>query len=311
MPAMDSGEIANGRVRGRGWVSVTRGAHRLGTAEDPWRADLAAWQSVLPPAAVFTGLTVARARGWWLPPLPEDLPVFVAIGPGGRHPTRVGLVLSRHPVPPVCEVLDRLRLAATADALLACGRVLGLLDLVVLVDAALHAGHCTEAELRAAAAQRRRGARLLRRAIDLADGRSESAFETLLRLLHIACGIEVEPQRVVVDEHRNFVARGDLWLVGTTTLHEYDGAHHLTRARQRRDLARGRRVAGVEWVRRGYTSVEVLHQGVSILREADLAVGRPHRPERIRAWHDLLRDSLFTASGTARFRSNLGLDGTN
>ena len=113
---------------------------------------------------------------------------------------------------------------------------------------------------------------------------------------------------MVVDEHGNFVARGDLWLVGTTTLHEYDGAHHLTRVGQRRDLARGRRVAGVEWVRRGYTSVEVLHQGVAILREADLAVGRAHRPERIRAWHDLLRDSLFTAAGTARFRARLGLD---
>jgi hypothetical protein len=307
---MDSGEVANGRVRGRGWVGVTRGAHRLGTAQDPWRADLAAWQSVLPATAVFTGLTLARTRRWWLPPLPDDVPVFVAIGPGGCHPNRAGLILSRHPVPPACEVLGGLRLAPPAEALLACARVLCLLDLVVLIDAALHAGDCSEAALVEAAA-RRRGARLLRRAIDLADGRSESAFETLLRLLHVACGIQVEPQRVVVDEHRGFVARGDLWLVGTTTLHEYDGAHHLTRARQRRDLARGRRVTGVEWVRRGYTSVEVLHQGVSILREADLAVGRPHRPERIRAWHDLLRDSLFTAAGTARFRSNLGLDSTN
>lgn len=253
----------------------------------------------------------ARTRRWWLPPLPEGLPVFVAIGPGGRHPDRAGLVLSRHPAAPACELLGGLRLATPAEALLACARVLGLVDLVVLVDAALHAGDCSEAELRGAAAQRRRGARLLRRALDLADGRSESAFETLLRLLHVVCGIEVEPQRVVVDEQGNFVARGDLWLVGTTTLHEYDGAHHLSRARQRRDLARGRRVAGAEWVRRGYTNVEVLHQGVSILREADLAVGRPHRPERIRVWHDLLRDSLFTAAGTARFRGIRGLDGTN
>jgi hypothetical protein len=192
-------QIRNGRVRGRAWVGVTPGAHRLGTAEDPWRADLAAWQSVLPPAAVFTGLTAARTRGWWLPPLPEDLPVFVAVGPGGGHPERTGLVLSRHPVSPACEVLGGLRLATPAEALLSCARVLGL--------------------------------------------------------LHVACGVAVEPQRVVVDEYGNFVARGDLWLIGTTTLHEYDGAHHLTRVGQRRDLARGRRVAGVEWVRRGYTSV--------------------------------------------------------
>jgi hypothetical protein len=186
--------------------------------------------------------------------------------------------------------------------------VVGLLDLVVLVDAALHAGDCTLDELRALAAQRRRGARLLRRAVERADPRAESAFEVLLRVLHDSCGIDVEPQYEVFDEYGGFVARGDLWLVGTTTLHEYDGADHLTRPRQRKDLARGRRVAGVEWVRRGCTNVEVLHQGVAILREADVAVGRPHRPERIRPWHALLRDSLFTASGTAQFRSRLGLD---
>jgi hypothetical protein len=192
-----------------------------------------------------------------LPPLPEDLPVFVAVVTGGGHPDRAGLLLSRHPVQPAYDLLDGLRVATPAEALMACARVLGLLDLVVLVDAALHGGDCSAADLREAAAQRRRGARLLRRALELADGRSESVFETLLRLLHVSCGIEVEPQRVVVDERDGFVARGDLWLVGTTTLHEYDGAHHLTRARQRRDLARGRRVVGAEWVRRGYTSVEV------------------------------------------------------
>jgi hypothetical protein len=256
---------------------------------------------------VFTGLTVARTRGWWLPPLPEETPVFVATDSAVGRSTRPGLVATRHPGPPACELRSGLRLAPPAETLLACARVVCLLDLVVLVDSALHQGDCTLDELCAVGARRRRGAPLLRRALDLADGRSESAFETLLRLLHVACGVAVEPQRVVVDEYGNFVARGDLWLVGTTTLHEYDGAEHLTRPRQRKDLARARRMNGVEWVRRGYTSVEVLHQGVAILRDADLAIGRPHRPERIRAWHALLRESLFTASGSARFRSSLGL----
>ena len=308
MPGMENDAIAEGRVRGRDWIRVTRGAHRLAAAEDPWRAELAAWQLVLPTPAAFTGLTVARTRGWWLPPLPKDVPVFVATGCVSSRPIRPGLVVARHPEPPAFEVWNGLRLTSAAETLLACGRVVGLLDLVMLIDAALHAGDCTVDELRALAAQRRRGARLLRRALDLADGRAESGFEVLLRVLHDSCGIDVEPQRVVLDEHGGFVARGDLWLVGTTTLHEYDGADHLSRSRQRRDLARGRRVAGVEWVRRGYTNVEVLHQGVAILRDADLAVGRPHRPDRIRAWHELLRHSLFTASGTARFRSRVGLD---
>jgi hypothetical protein len=303
-----SPEVAGGWVRGRDWTRVARGAHRLVDAEDEWLAELAAWQLVLPESAAFTGLTVARVLGWWLPPLPADLPVFVAMGRASSRPVRPGLVVCRHPEPPGFALLNGIRIAAPADALLACARVVGLLDLVVLVDAALHAGDCTLDELRVVAAQRRRGARLLRRAIDLADGRAESAFEVLLRVLHDSCGIDVEPQYEVFDEYGGFVARGDLWLVRTTTLHEYAGADHLTRPRQRRDLARGRRVAGVEWVRRGYTNVEVLRQGVAILREADAAIGRAHRPERIRAWHELLRDSLFTPAGTARFRARIGLD---
>jgi hypothetical protein len=307
MSGMENEAIAEGRVRRRDWIRVTRGAHRLAAAEDPWRAELAAWQLVLPTSAVFTGLTVARTRGWWLPPLPTDAPVFVATDSATGRPVRPGLVATRLAEPPSSELQMGLRLAPAPEALLACARVVCLLDLVVLVDSALHQGDCTLGELRAVGTRQRRGAPLLRRAVDLADGRSESAFETLLRLLHVACGVAVEPQRVVVDEYGNFVARGDLWLVGTTTLHEYDGAEHLTRPRQRKDLARARRMNGVEWVRRGYTSVEVLHQGVAILRDADLAVGRPHRPERIRAWHALLRESLFTASGAARFRSRVGL----
>jgi hypothetical protein len=63
----------------------------------------------------------------------------------------------------------------------------------------------------------------------------------------------------------------------------------------------------VVWTRRGYTDVEVLHQAVSILRDADRSLGRPHRPERVRAWHALLTDSLFSPSGMALARRRWGL----
>ena len=86
---------------------------------------------------------------------------------------------------------------------------------------------------------RRRGAPLLRRALTLCDGRSESPLESLLRVLHVLCGIPVEPQFVLLDEDGGFVARGDLWLKGTTTLHEYDGGEHRKKQRQRKDLAAG------------------------------------------------------------------------
>ena len=290
-----------------GLIRVGHGLYRGEPAQDDLRLDLLAWQSILRGDACFGHLTSARFRGWWLPPLPADLPVFVA--QHRRHPAseRPELRVTRHPVEPVWTEIDGVRLLGEADTLLACARDLSLLDLVVLVDCALHRKEVTSAELVAVAGPRRRGAPRLRAALGLADSRSESAWETLLRVLHVVCGVEVEPQHELHDEMGQFVARGDLWLTGTRTFHEYDGADHLVRRRQRKDLRRVRSIDHAHWTRRGYTREDVLTQGVTILREADLAVGREHDPSRIRGWNALLRDSLFTPAGTAAFRARIGL----
>lgn len=216
---------------------------RVGTAttlhgmEIPTRgtidASLPRWQAVLPPGAAFTHLTAAREHGWWLPPLPETLPVLADLQGGGTWPRRAGLRITRHPTPVKARDTGGICLATPAETVLACARDLSLLDLVVVADAALHLRSCTRVELEQVAARRRRGAPLLRQALGLVDARSESAYETLLRLLHVACDVPVEPQHEVYDDHGAFVARGDLWIVGTTTLREYDGADHLGRARQR------------------------------------------------------------------------------
>lgn len=288
---------------------MDHGLYRPAGAGDSLHHDLLAWRLVLPPSGVFTHLTAAAECGWWLPPLPEDLPVFVAMSEVESRPQRAGLLISRHPQLPGMRPVNGLPLAEPAEILLSCARDLGLLDLVVLIDGALHLGWCTADDLRAVARRGRRGSPALRRALRLADGRSESAWETLLRMLHHACGVPVEPQYELFDEHGAFVARADLWIEGTRTMHEYDGGEHLTRPRQRHDLKRLRAIGHVGWTRRGYTSHEVLGQAAVILRDADASLGRPHRHDRIRAWHALLGESLFTAAGTKRFRARLSLRG--
>lgn len=299
-----------GHLRSRLWVPVSHGLYKPRRDIDGPLHDLAAWRLVLPPGGAFTHLTAAAVFGWWLPPLPADLPVFAAVPHSGSRPRRSGLQVVRHPQPFGVTEHQGLPVTTPAETLLACAAHLDLLDVVVLVDAALHLGSCTLSDVDAATARRRRGAPMLRRARARADGRSESAWETLLRILHAVCGVPVEPQFVIEDEDGSFVARADLRLVGTTTIHEYDGAEHRKKQRHRKDLARERRIGNVVWTRRGYTDVEVLHQAVSILRDADRSLGRPHRPERIRAWHALLARSLFSPRGTELLRRRWGLPNT-
>jgi hypothetical protein len=301
---MDDLRPVRGRRRGPRWVPVSHGLHRPAHADD-LHTTLAAWQLVLPPSGRFTHLTAAQLLGWWLPPLPDALPVFAAQARIESRPQRPGLVVVRRADPAEPATVGVLRVDPPEEVLVHCARHLALLDVVVLLDSALHSGATTTGRLEAVARQRRRGAPMLRRALPFADGRSESAWETLLRMLHVVCDIEVEPQHRLLDGGGTEVARADLWLVGTNAVHEYDGADHLERKRQRADLARGRRIGNVHWVRRGYTSVEVLHQAVGILRDADLSLGREHDPGRVRRWHVLLAESLFTPSGRAAFLQRL------
>ena len=297
---------ARGRAPKRSWTRLTHGIH---VAPDAGRRDeLHGWQLLLSGGGCFTHLTAAEVRGWWLPPVPIACPVFVSMGQTDPRPLRAGIHTLRlaHPVAPT--TVDGLRVAPPLEMLIAAARDLGLVDLVVLIDAAAFAGDGDLAALRTEVSRlgRRRGLPALRRALELADDRSESPWETLLRLLHVVCGIEVEPQFEVTGPH-GVLGRADLWLVGTKRLHEYDGEVHLPRAQQKKDLRRLRRLDGAGWSRHGYVSEDVLGRAVGILRDADDAVGRQHDPTRIRGWHDLLRDSLFTPTGRARFLTRLGV----
>lgn len=295
------------RRRGPGWVRLDQGVHRRADAADVRRAELSAWLDALPTTAVLTGLTAAGWWGLWLPPLPADLPVFVAVPFGGAHSIRAGVRVHRQRGELAHMTRAGLFVSPVPETLLACAREVGLLDLVVLVDSALHLGLCTVAEIERVAAGRRRGSLLLRTALVWCDTRSESAWETLLRMLHRACDVTVEPQAVLRDAAGAFVAQVDLLIVGTRTIQEYDGTDHLERRRYRRDRRRDSRLSGGGYIRHGWIAPEVLGQGTAILREADRALGRPHDPSRIRAWHELIRGSLFSAAGTAAFCERLGI----
>ena len=298
--------FAVGRRRGSDWVRVTRGLHRPAAAPDPRRADLLAWQALLPDEAAFSALVAAELRGWHLPPLPADLPVNVAMPSGLTAPTRPGLIkVTRHKLPPPHDLLAGIRVTTAAETIRTCAPWLSLLDLVVLVDSALRSREIELLELWLSARDHRRGAPMLRRALALVDAGAASVMETLLRVLLVVCGHDVLTQHVVRDSEGLFVARGDLWLPGTRTLPEYDGVVHLERRQFRKDRVRDRRLAAAGWVRHGYTDEDVFGRPADILREADDAVGRCYDPTRLHAWLELYRDSCFSPSGRAALARRL------
>jgi hypothetical protein len=305
---MDGAEAVRGYRRGVRWTPVTYGVHRssgsAALAEHPPRwdeDDLAGWQLLMTDVGCFTGLTALEVHGVPLPPLPEGCPVFMALAKDDPRPMREGVHTSRHNRPVEHVVVRGLRVAVIAEALTAAARWMGLVDLVAVVDAALNLELVSIEELTAIATTRRPGSRRLRAALTLVDGRAESLWESLLRLLHVLCDIEVEPQWELVDADGIVVARADLWVVGTVAFHEYDGDEHEKAPRRVGDRRRDRRVDRQGFVRRGYTGGDVIHRAVTILEDADRSLGRPHDPTRIREWHRLLRDSLLTPAGRVAF----------
>ncbi|SDT32533.1 hypothetical protein SAMN04488543_3748 [Friedmanniella luteola] len=289
-------EVVRSERRGRRWLRIAHGLH----ADGPWTAEdrLRAWGLVLPPSAVWTSLTAAQLRGWWLPAA-VPRPVFAAVARADRHPQRRGLAVLRLREPPQAELVRGFRVATAAETLLAAARDLAVLDLVPLADSALRARDCTLEELAAVGATGRPGAAVLRRALPLLDVRSESAWESVMRVLHGVAGIPVEPQRVVRDADGRFVARADLWIVGTRRLHEDDGEVHRDRAVHRSDLDRDRRLLDVGLQRYGWTASEVLRGG-PLVASADAALGRAWDGGRLRAWRALVDASRWGAGGRAR-----------
>ena len=287
-----------GHLRRRGWERLSHGLYAPACART-LADDLRAWQLVLPPTAAFSHLTAAELLGWWLPaPIPH--PVFVALPQDDPRPRRTGLLTCRHPKPVPVEVVDGLRVTTGAETVLAAARDLGILDLVVLGDSALRLGQCTRTELEIAARQHRRGAPLLRQVIPMLDPRSESPWESIMRVLHRAADIPVSVQVKIYDDLGRFLARVDLLVDGTRRAQEYDGEVHRDAVVHKRDLARDRLLLADGWQRHGYVAADLLREGAAIIADVDRTLGRRWDSRRAAAWQELVTSSLYGRAGRAR-----------
>jgi hypothetical protein len=293
-------------VRRTAFEQVTHGVHAVKGSVSELAARCRAIQRALPPEAMFTHYTGARLRGWQLPWLPQRLPIFASVPSGGTHLYRRGLYVARTNEASVgVDVIGGVRVGAPWAILAQLAQDLSLLDLVAVIDSALHLKDCTVSDIGDSIRPYQRGGRRLGRALAYADGRAESWWETPLRLLHVWSGIDVEPQYEVFDEGGRFVARGDLWIVGTRRLHEYDGDHHERPKTRRRDLARDKGLARILFERYGYVATDVVGGSENIIRDAEAALGLPHRPHRLRRWRAEVARSTLSSAGRAALEQRL------
>jgi hypothetical protein len=165
---------------------------------------------------------------------------------------------------------------------------LPLIDLVVVMDAALQKKTCTRDELVARAHDRGvRGINRYRRALELCDGRSESAMETLMRLLIVLSGLPAPtPQVKIYDEYETFVARTDLHAHGVRAAFEYDGGGHDEPVVHARDVKRWRdlRAAGYEVF--PYTASDLFGRPQQIVVDYQRVLGLPLDASAVQGWLD-------------------------
>jgi hypothetical protein len=155
----------------------------------------------------------------------------------------------------------------------------GLVDLVVVADGMIKAGHTSPEQLRASVEQwNRRGCRLARRAASLARKGVDSPQETRLRLLLVLAGLP-EPRVNLLLRGRDgsWRRRYDLAYEQLRLIIEYDGRQHAENAQQRlTDIFRREEVDKIQWRLVIVTSEGIYHEPLRTLervRDALLECG--------------------------------------
>ncbi len=149
-------------------------------------------------------------------------------------------------------VVRGMRVLNAIDTWMQLSGILDLDDLVVMGDGLVSRRNplTTLANVAEAVSRYRgRGARRLREAASLVRAGTDSARETMLRLIVVRAGFpEPEVNGVIVNSFGAEIAHGDLVFRRYRTILEYEGRHHATDARQFAiDIARLDEVMEERW----------------------------------------------------------------
>lgn len=180
----------------------------------------------VPPDGLFSGRTAAWIHGLDVRPRPIEVTL-----PAKSCISRVaGVNIRRSDVGNDERSIRRgLRVTSRVRTCADIGRREPLVEAVVVLDMATHAGLVTVQQLRlwADAHAGYRGVDRLRRAVELVEPATESPMETRLRMLLVQAGLPRPLVQVsLCDEIEVFVGRPDLFYPRQRLAIEYDGTGH-------------------------------------------------------------------------------------
>jgi very-short-patch-repair endonuclease len=201
----------------------------VGLKENPLVV-LTAFARRLPAGAAFSGRTAAWLHGLDVAPC-DPIEVTIPEPTGTRR--RAGASVSRTALG-ADEVVLRRRLPATSAlrTVIDIGGRDTLTEGVVFADMFLHAGLVSMAKLRTHVADhpRAKGIARLRRVLDLAEPKAESAMESRLRMLLVLARLPRPDVQVSIrDDQNQFLGRPDLLYSKQRLAIEYDGGNHRDR----------------------------------------------------------------------------------
>ena len=222
--------VTRGQLRGASYRRLGSGLYLWAGLKESPQLILAALARRLPAGAAFSGRTAAWLHG--LDVAPCD-PIEVTIPQGIGSGRRAGAVVRRVALDRG-EIVRRRGLPATSPlrTLVDLGGREPLTEGVVAADLVLGAGLVTIADVRLHIAQhsKAKGIGRLRRVVDLAEPKAESAMETRLRMILVLARLpRPEVQVSIHDDQGRFLGRPDLLYRRQRLAIEYDGANHRER----------------------------------------------------------------------------------
>lgn len=234
---------------------------------------LRAFALTFPPGAAFSHLTAASLLGL---PAPTCEIVHATAPTRAQRGRRRGMVWHAADIANATLCVQGLPCTDPMRTWLDLGAVLDLPILVAVTDCLLRRGMLEADQL--SPPKRKRGAAALRNAARLADPRSLSPRESIIRVeLHLA-GVPAPELNFNVIIDRGWVACADLAWPEFRVIVEYDGKHHGSERQRHQDAMTRNELAAHGWQVRVLTDRHFRHLPATVQMIAETLIAQGWRP---------------------------------